>query len=408
MTTDEHDTATAEFWSHPEEFFRKARSQCPVAELPGDGGYIITRYDDVVAASRRVKEFSSRRPVFGANDPELAAIAAEGYPEVRTITTNDPPVHTRYRRLVNKAFFPEQVKALEPKIQALVDTLLDEAAERGEMNFVGDFAEVMPAMVMSDALGIPHDMRDTFRGWAQDMVDTVAGDMALPPERRVACKKSFVQFQHYFAALIEERRAHPGDDMVSHLVHARLAGERPLDVPELLDVCRILLVAGNDTTTNLLSGALLALIDHPEQLAEVAADTSLVPRMVEESLRYISPARWTMRIVAEDGVEMAGCPLAKGEKARLGLGSANWDEQRFPDPERFDIHRDTSGHMAFGHGIHFCVGKDLARAETRIAFQTLFERFTDFELTVPRAELKPVASPGVNRLNKLPIRFRAR
>jgi cytochrome P450 len=196
--------------------------------------------------------------------------------------------------------------------------------------------------------------------------------------------------------------------MISDLVHARLAGERPLNLPELLDIIRILLVAGNDTTTNLLGGALLALLDSPEQLAEVQADPSLIPQMIEESLRYVSPARWTVRMVVTDGVEIAGCPIPKGERARLGWGSANRDESRFSDPDRFDIHRDAFGHMAFGHGIHFCVGKDLARAEARIAFESLFERFTGFELAVPREEVGPLPSPGVNRLNKLPLRFRVR
>jgi cytochrome P450 len=358
-----------QLWSRPEEFFAVARAQCPVAELPGGGGFVITRYEDVRAASMRVREFSNTRPVFGAGDPELEEIAARGYPEVATLTNNDPPEHTRFRKLVYKAFVPEVVAGLEPKITALAHELIDRVAGRGEMDFVADFSQVLPIMVMADALG---------------------------------------DFQHYFAAEIEKLHSAPGDDVVSHLVHAKVDGERSLDVPEILDVVRALLVAGNDTTTNLLGGATLALLDHPDQLAEVQADRSLVPPMVEEALRYVSPARWTMRKVLGDGAEIGGCPISAGARAGLGWGSANRDASIFNDPDQFDIRRDSSAHMAFGHGIHFCIGKDLARAEGRIVFNALFDRITDLELTVPREEIKPMPMPGVNRLNKLPIRFKVR
>ncbi|WP_083896170.1 cytochrome P450 [Nocardia jiangxiensis] len=408
MNLEEFPASDPEFWSHPEQFLEHSRATCPVTKLPGDAGYIMTRYDDVRAASVRVKEFSSNRPGFGQDDPELAAIAAQGLPEVATITTNDPPVHTRYRKLVNKAFTPEVVEGLEPKIRRLADDVFDSVAATGEMDFVGDFAEVLPTMVMSDALGIPYSMRQTFRTWSDNIVDMIAADMVLTPERRRECRRSYVEFQHYFADLIEERRDEPSDDMISQLVGARLNGERSLDVPELLDIIRILLVAGNDTTTNLLGGGLLALLDNPDQLAAVQADRMLIPQMIEEALRYVSPARWTIRVVADSGVEVAGCPIPAGEIARLAWGSANRDETRFPDADKFDIFRDSSAHMAFGHGVHFCIGKDLARSEARIAFEALFDHFGDFELTVPRAELQPLPVPGINRLNKLPIRFRVK
>jgi cytochrome P450 len=153
---------------------------------------------------------------------------------------------------------------------------------------------------------------------------------------------------------------------------------------------------------------MLALLDNPDQLAEVQADPSLIPQMVEEALRYVSPARWTMRQVLKDDVELSGCPFAAGDRVRMGWGSANHDETHFADADQFDIHRDASSHMAFGHGIHFCIGKDLARAEARIAFGTVLAKLTDFEIVGPREDLKPVPVPGVNRLNKLPMSFRAR
>jgi cytochrome P450 len=404
---DQFDADDPEFWSFPEEFFQVARDTCPVAKLPGDGGYVLTRYDDIRTASMRVKDFSSKRPVFGEGDPELEEIAKRGYPEVPTLTNNDPPEHTRFRKLVYKAFVPEVVAGLEPKIQRICDELIDEIIDKGEMDFVQDFSQVLPIMVMSDALGVPHSKRDIFRVWSDNIVHTIMGYMVLTPEKRRECKLTYVDFQHYFAAEIEKRRQQPTDDLVSVLVHAKVDGERSLDVPEILDVVRALLVAGNDTTTNLLGGAMLALLDYPDQMAEVRADRSLVPQMVEEALRYVSPARWTMRQVLREDVELDGCPFSPGDRVRVGWGSANHDERHFPDPDTFDIHRDASSHMAFGHGIHFCIGKDLARAEARLAFTTIFDRMTDFEITVPREELKPLPVPGVNRLNKLPLRFTA-
>jgi cytochrome P450 len=405
MQTKDFDAADPDFCAFPEEFFRLSQAQCPVAKLPGDSGYILTRYDDVRAASVRVRDFSSTRPVFGAGDPDLEAIAALGYPEVPTITSTDPPEHIRFRRLVYRAFTPEIVEGLAPKIQSIADGLLDKVADRGAMDFVTDFAECLPMFVISDALGVPRDLRGTFKVWSDNIVLAIAGYMVLTPEKRRECKRTFVDFQRYFADVIEERRKHPGDDMISQLVHARIDDGRPLNVPELLDIIRIFLVAGNDTTTNLIGGAMLALLDYPGQLAEVEADRSLIPPMIEEALRYVSPSRWTTRTVTGKGAEVAGCPIPGGERLRLGWAAANRDAAYFPDPDRFDIHRDASAHMAFGHGNHFCVGKDLARAEACIAFNALFDRLTDFRLAASREEIRPLPVPAVNRLNKLPIRF---
>ena len=408
MSTQDTDIADESFWAHPEEFFRASQAGCPVAKLPGESGYILTRYDDVRAASVRVKEFSSHRPIFGAGDPELEAIAATGYPEVATITSSDPPEHTRFRKLVYRAFTPDVVDGLEPKIRTIADDLLAPFAELGEMNFVSDFAELMPMYVMADALGVSRDDRTKFKVWSDNIVLTIAGYMVLTPDQCRECKLSYVEFQHYFADVIEQRRQDPGDDMISQLVLARIDGERPLSVPEILDIIRIFLVAGNDTTSNLLGGAMLALLDDPAQLDQVQSDRSLVPNLVEEALRFVSPSRWTTRTVADSDAVVAGCPVAVGDRLRLGWGPANRDPSRFSDPDRFDIHRDASAHMAFGHGVHFCIGKDLARAETRIAFNALFDHFEAFELAAPRDEIVPLPVPAVNRINRLPIRFRAR
>jgi cytochrome P450 len=337
--------------------------------------------------------------------PRPEAIAANGYPEVATITSSDPPEHTRFRKLVYRAFTPEVVDALEPKIRRIADDLLTGFAGRTEIEFVTEFAELMPMYVMADALGVPRDDRARFKTWSDDIVSTIAGYMVLTPQQRRECKLSYVDFQHYFARVIEQRRADPGEDMISQLVLATIDDGRPLSLPELLDIVRIFLVAGNDTTSNLLAGALLGLLDNPAQLVEVQQDRTLIPNMVEEALRFVSPSRWTTRTVMGDGAEVAGCPIDAGERLRLGWGPANRDATRFDDPDSFDIHRDTTAHMAFGHGVHFCIGKDLARAEARIAFESLFDHFDSFELAVGRDEIRPLPVPAVNRTNHLPIRF---
>jgi cytochrome P450 len=401
---DDVDTSAPEFWSDPTPFFAALREQCPVFKLPDEQGYIVSRFDDVKAASMKPEVYSSTRPIFGGGDPELEAIQAKGYPIVPTLTNNDPPEHTRFRKLVNRAFAPEVVRAIEPSIRDIANGIIDGWEGRTTVDFTKAFADVLPCYVMADWLGVSRADQPTFKSWSDDIVETIMVGPRLSRERQLECKHSYVDFQHYFADIIEKRRRDPGEDAVSHLVTARVGGERPLDVPEILDLLRAFLVAGNDTTANLLGGMLLLLIDHPETLAQVEADRLLVPNLVEESLRVISPAQWTMRTVLRDN-EIGGCPVSGGERARMGWGSANRDATHFPDPDRFDIHRDASAHMAFGHGIHFCIGHQLARAEGRIGVEVLLDRLRDIRLAVPREQVRRKPVPGVNHLHSLPISF---
>lgn len=404
MHPTEFDTSAPEFWTDPAPFFESLREECPVFKLPEDQGYIISRYDDVQVAAKNPAVFSSTRPIFGGGDPELEAIQETGYPIVPTLTNNDPPEHTRFRKLVNRAFAPDVVKALEESIVDIANSIVDGFGGRTEVDFVREFADVMPCFVMADWLGVPREDQKIFKSWSDDIVETIMVGPRLSRERQFECKRSYVAFQHYFAKIIEERRLNPGTDAVSHLVTARIGGERPLDVPEILDLLRAFLVAGNDTTANLLGGTMLLLLDHPDTLTEVLADRSLIPGLIEEALRIVSPAQWTMRTVMKDE-NLGGCPVNAGERARLGWGSANRDATYFADPHTFDIHRDASNHMAFGHGIHFCIGHQLARAEARIAFEVLFDRLADFRLAVERDEVQRNPVPGINQLGALPVAF---
>ncbi|GAA1868666.1 monooxygenase YjiB [Pseudonocardia ailaonensis] len=392
------------FWADPVDFFSDLRRDEPVFELPGDGSYMLSRYDDVKAASARPAVFSSRRPRLGEGDPEYEAIEADSYPVVATLPQNDPPVHTRFRKLVNRAFAPNVVAALDASIREIANSIVDDFGGRTTVDFCRDFADVLPSYVMADWLGVPRSEQVRFKAWSDDIVETTLTPN-MSRERMLETRRTYADFQKYFADIIEDRRVSPRADAVSLLVGSRVDDERPLDVPEILDILRAFLVAGNDTTANLLSGAMLLLLDHPDTFAEVRADRAALPKMIEEALRYVSPAQVTMRTLVADE-EMSGCPMRKDRRARLVLASANRDEKQFADPHTFDIHRDTSGHLAFGHGVHYCIGHLLARAEAKIAFEVLFDRLEDIRLAGPRDEVRRKPMPGVFQLAGLDLTFR--
>ncbi|WP_160148929.1 cytochrome P450 [Amycolatopsis alkalitolerans] len=408
MTLSDFDPRSPEVVACPEAYFAAMRSECPVHRDAETGVYSLARYDDVRGAAQRPNLFSSHRPIFGEGDPELEAIQAEGFPEVPTLTPNDPPVHTRYRKLVNRAFSPKVVKDLEPAIKSIISGLIDNFADRGEVEFLSEFAALVPGYVIADALGIDRRDQDKFMHWSDQIVATITFVEGLSRAQQIEHKWGFVQFQHYFAKEIEKRRENPGTDMISDLVTARVGGERPLDRDEILDLIRIFLVAGNETTASWIGGTMRLLLANPEVLAQVTADRSLIPRMLEESLRIISPSRWTTRTVelgAEPVAQVRGVEVPEGSRVRLLWNSANHDEAYYPDPETFDIHREGPGHMAFGHGVHLCIGAALARAEARIAFEGILDRLTGLRLAIPHSEIHNRPMGGVNRLDVLPLTF---
>ena len=412
MTIESYDPAAPETLSRPEKFFAAMRRECPVFHDAQSNSYYLSRHADVREAARRPNTFSSHRPIFGTGDPELETIAAEGFREVQTLTPNDPPIHTRYRKLVNRAFAPKKVAALEPAITTIVHDLVGGLVEAGRdgapVDFVAHFAALVPGYVIADALGVPRSDQKQFMSWTDDIMATIQAVEVLSRERQIECKRSYVDFQHYFAEIIEQRRQQPGEDLISLLVTSRVDGERPLDVEEILDVIRIFLVAGNETTASWIAGTLLLLLDHPEVLAEVRADRELLPQMLEESLRLVSPARWAMRTVEGDECPVVdGVELPAGSRARLLWMSANHDEQTFPEPDRFDIRRDASQHVAFGYGVHLCLGAGLARAEARIAFGVLLDRIADVGLAIGREDVRYLPMAGVSRLAELPVRITA-
>lgn len=408
MHPNEFSSISDDVAADPTDFFAAMRRECPVYHDESTGIYWVTRYDDVRSATQQISNYSNRRPVFGADDAELEAIQATGYPEQYTMQGTDPPDHTRYRKLVYQTFSPKAVQELEPSIEQLVDEVISAFIDRGSADFISEFAMKIPGYVMSDALGIPRTEHPRFLGWIDQMVATVSYPEKLSREEQLECKRGFVEYQHYFADVIEQRRANPTDDIIGRLVASRVDGERPLTVIELLDLIRLIFIGGNETTAGWIGGSMLIFLERPELLRKVQDDRAILPAVLEETLRLVSPSRWGQRRGGAEGVETGTVDIPYNAPIRLAWSSANRDEIRFPNPDEFDLEGHTTPHMAFGHGIHFCIGANLARAEARIAFNRLFDRMTDFELAAPRDAVKNLPLGVLNRLNTMPLRFRAR
>ncbi len=376
----------------PYPFYRAMREHAPVYEPPGAGFYIVSRYADAVRVLHDTDTFKSNAGGQGLGmpmTPAKEAILREAVPVVNTMVTNDPPGHSRYRSLVNKAFSARRVAAMEPSIRAIANELVDAFIDDGEVELVSQFAIGLPLTVIADAFGVSRDDLGRFKQWSDDAVLPLGG--MITPERDLEAARGQVEFQKYFIARLEERRSEPRDDLLSALLEARVEGQTPLDTPELLSIISQILVAGNETTTNMVAAATLLLIQHPAQLKAVRANHSLIPNLVEEALRYESPVQGLFRLVARD-TEVGGTYIPAGARLIVMYGSANRDEGQFPDGEEFDIFRaNARTHLAFGQGIHFCLGAPLARMEGVVGFETLLSRLTNIR-----------AAPGKNDFTHTP------
>jgi cytochrome P450 len=392
----------------PLEFNRLLRREAPVHRDPHTGIFLISSYDSVLEAAGAPEVFSNRFAQAlagaGALPREVQEVAAQGYPPVDTMLTADPPAQRRFRKLVNKAFVPRRVAAMEARIEALSHELIDRFAADGRVELLSQYAQLLPLVLIAEQLGVPRGDLPRFRRWSDGFVAQLGQMTDLAGQ--VEAARLIVEFQHYFAAKLEERRKEPREDIISDVVHAQVEDERPLDVPECLSILQQLLVAGNETTGNAIAEGMLLLVRNPEQLARVCADPGLVPNLVEEVLRLATPTVNMWRVVIRD-TELAGVTIPKGSFALLRYASANRDESRFPDPDRFDVTRANAGeHLAFGHGIHFCLGAALARAEMAVAFRTLLARLEDWRLDpdAPAPRHKP--NVLLRGLEALPLRFR--
>jgi cytochrome P450 len=397
---------TPEFNACPYEFYAKARETSAAYELPEAKMFLVSRFDDVRAACRNPQQFSSHRAVFGAGSPELEEVMKHGWPSVPALVTADPPEHTRYRKLVSRPFTASAVARHEPLIRETVATLIDDFINTGEVELLNQFAIPLPTRIIGHIMGVPANDQASFGRWADIIAESVSG--YLPPQRSLECARGLVEMQHYFADLIDRRRGEPGDDLISALVTAEEDDARPLDLPEILELIRIFLAGGTESTASLLGSAFYQLLTHPEQFAQVRADHSLIPQMLEEALRLESPVQWNPRIVENEGVALEGTELPPGTRVMLNWGAANRDRAKFGDTaDEFDIHRERTLHHAFGHAYHFCLGAPLARLEARIACEQLLDRLPDIELAVPPEEITFVGHGVVRRIERLPLRFRA-
>jgi hypothetical protein len=312
----------------------------------------------------------------------------------------DPPRHDRIRALVSKGFTPRRVADLEPSIRALAVRHLERVREAGRMDFVADFAGKLPMDVVSEMLGVPESDRDELRGWSDTVLHREEGVRGVPPEGVAASGKLL----RYFVDVVAERRRRPGEDLASALCTAEIDGEKLSD-KDIIAFLYLLIIAGNETTTKLLANAVYWLQRHPAVRKEVGESHALVPQWVEETLRFDNSTQLMARSVSED-FSYRGHAMKRGQKVLLLIGSANRDERVFPSPDFFDIHRDTSQHLSFGRGTHFCLGAALARLEAKVSLEEVLRRIPDYEIDETR--LVRVHSTNVRGFASVPMRFNAR
>jgi hypothetical protein len=379
------------FHEDPYPLYRRLRDEAPAYWNARLGFWALSRHADVLAAFKDPLRFSS------AGGVSLERSSQADPSAVAFFIAMDPPRHDKYRNLVSKAFTPRRIAELEPRIRTLTEGYVDRFIEARRCDFIGDFSAKLPMDVVSEMLGVPPDDRDALREWADLVLHREPG-MSEIPAAGIAASGNLLQ---YFAKLVADRRARPGDDLTSALLAAELDGERLTD-RDVMAFLFLMIIAGNETTTKLLGNALYWLWRNPEQRALVRADPALVPRWVEETLRYDNSTQALARTLTAD-VTLHGHTLHAGEKVLLLVGAANRDERVFPDPDRYDLRRDHSESLSFGKGTHFCLGASLARLEGRVALDAVLRRFPDFELDP--SGLVRVHNPNVRGYASMPITF---
>jgi cytochrome P450 len=382
-----------DFRANPYPFYKTLHQGPPrMIDLFGPSA-LIARYADVTRVLKDHQRFSSvqlRSPEMQDQGPFAGAT---------TMLFADPPVHSRLRRLVSRDFTPRRIREMEPRIREIATGLLDAVARKGEFEVMNDLANALPVMVIAEMLGVPSELYAQFKHWSDAVVsggNTLPG-MPLPDDIKLATN----QLREYFAAQIVKRRGQPGPDLISALVAAHDDGEA-LTAEELLAFAVLLLLAGNETTTNLIGNGMLALGRHPNQLATLRANPQMLPRAIEEILRYDGPVQSTTRRALVDA-DVGGTTIPAGTGCFLIVSAANHDPAQFPNPAQFDIARTPNDHVAFGEGIHFCIGAPLARLEGAIAIGSALERFPKLRLRDPGARFTYKGSYFLRGLEALPM-----
>jgi cytochrome P450 len=399
--------ASSEFKADPFPFYKQLRETAPVyrVRLPdGQMAWLVTRYDDVANAltdERFAKDiFRVLAKEQLSNVPWITRLLAPLLmPFARHMLNQDPPDHTRLRALVQQAFSPRLVEGMRGRVETLANELLDKVERRGRMDLIADYALPIPTTIIAEMLGVPVKDRHKFHRWSGVMLAAGASRFGL-----VRAMPSALRFMRYLRKLIRARRADPCDDLVSALVSAN-ENSQHLSDDELLSMILLLIVAGHETTVNLIASGMLALLEHPDQLEWLRSDPGLIKPAVEELLRFSSPVETATARFAREDVEIAGVTIPKGDVVLAAIASANRDELQFKNPDTLDIAREPNKHLAFGLGIHFCLGASLARLEGQIAINTLLAHTRDMRLAVDKSKLRWRTALVLRGLKALPVTF---
>lgn len=371
----------------PYPLYRLLRDEAPCYHNAEIGFFALSRHADVLAAFLDPERFSSREGV--------ALETVGNASEVMSFLAMDPPRQTRLRALVSRGFTPRRTRELEVPIRKLATQYLDQMADQPRADLITDLAGRLPMDIISEMLGVPQADRDQLRGWADQVVHREEGDGAVP----ASAAQASIQLIAYFVEHVGRRRKQPGDDLTDALIAAEIDGDR-LDERDVIAFLFLMIIAGNETTTKLLGNAMVHLGRHPEQRARVLADPGLVPGWVEETLRYDASSQLIARVTTTD-VTLHGQTIPAGKKVALLIGAANRDERAFDRPDAYDVGRDCKESLAFGRGVHFCLGASLARLEARVALEEILARFPRFE--IDESGLVRIHSGNVRGFANIPI-----
>jgi cytochrome P450 len=395
------DVTSATFKANPFPFYAQLRAEAPVfpVTLMKQRAWLITRYDDVLNVLKDERFAKDRR---NAMTPEQLKkspwVPSIFKPLERNMLDLDSPDHTRLRALVHKAFTPRMVEQMRDQIQNLANQLLDSVEPKGSMDLIADFALPLPLTVIGQILGVPAEDNPKFHRWSKTLISagTNRNLFVLIP--------NIMAFMRYLKKLIKGRRAYPKDDLITALVQAK-DGSDQLSEDEILAMIFLLLVAGHETTVNLIGSGTLALLEHPEQLEMLRSEPTLIKSAIEELLRFVCPVEMATERYAREDITIAGTTIPRGELVMAVIGSANRDAHYFDNPDSLDLTRKNNKHLAFGHGIHFCLGAPLARLEGQIAINTLIQRMPNLRLSISPNQIRWRGTFALRGLEALPVSF---
>ncbi len=396
------DLTTAELRNDPYAVYARYREEEPIATVQGgyaDGATFLTRYDDVLQVLKDPRFSSDFRKLYPDRKKPLALRWLPSFFDAlqNSMLMADDPDHRRLRDLVHKAFTPARIQSMTARIETLCNDLLDQAARKRQVDLIADYALPVPLTIISEMMGVPEKDRGKFHHWTAHFLEAASGRWSMMSQL-----PSAISMYRFLNKMVKLRQADPQDDLITGLVQAEVDDQR-LNIDETLAMLFLILFAGHETTVNLIGTGAMALIEHRDQLEKLHAQPELLDSAIEELLRYTNPVEQIAPRFATEDIEVGGRMLPKGTRIMVALGSANRDERVFANPDDLDISRDPNRHVAFGLGMHYCLGAPLARLEGRIAISTLVERYPHMQLAVPMNELEWRNTVGVRGLKSLPV-----